>query len=154
MFAHFLYDQSLKCISCFIDRKKDLLSLGAVIPEEGIMPLNYPKFIHNDSYYKSFQSFSLYTYYDIIWLPLQTFFDHAFRYVNRVSRDKTLIFHSITSWFTTLVLRLLLGLWFELQSYPSNRLIKFLYVGSRTLLHYFLHPYHYWYQLVVHYTWR
>ena len=31
--------------------------------------------------------------------------------------------------------------------------IKFLYVGSRTLLHHFLHPYHYWYRLVVpHYN--
>lgn len=32
---------------------------------------------------------------------------------------------------------------FVQQSYPPNRLIKFLYVGSRILLHHFLHPYHY-----------
>ena len=45
------------------------------------------------------------------------------------------------------------GLQFVMQLYPPNRLIKFLYVGSRTLLHHFLHPYHYWHRLVVHYTW-
>ena len=35
------------------------------------------------------------------------------------------------------------GLQFVMQLYPPNRLIKFLYVGSRTLLHHFLHLYHY-----------
>ena len=39
--------------------------------------------------------------------------------------------------------RLPFGLRFALQSYPPNRLIKFLFVGSRTLLHHFLHPYRY-----------
>ena len=51
-------------------------------------------------------------------------------------------------------LRLPFGLRLGLQPSPPNRLIKFLFVGSRTLLHHFLHPYHYWYRLVVHYTWR
>ena len=51
-------------------------------------------------------------------------------------------------------LRLPFGLRFDLQSYPPNRLIKFLFVGSRTLLHHFLHPYRYRYRLVVRYTWR
>lgn len=37
-------------------------------------------------------------------------------------------------------LRLPFGLRFDLQSHPPNRLIKFLFVGSRTLLHHFLHP--------------
>ena len=32
-------------------------------------------------------------------------------------------------------LRLPFGLRFDLQSHPPNRLIKFLFVGSRTLLH-------------------
>lgn len=40
-------------------------------------------------------------------------------------------------------LRLPFGLRFDLQSHPPNRLIKFLFVGSRTLLHHFLHPYDY-----------
>ena len=40
-------------------------------------------------------------------------------------------------------LRLPFGLRFDLQSHPPNRLIKFLFVGSRTLLHHFLHPYRY-----------
>jgi len=51
-------------------------------------------------------------------------------------------------------LRLPFGLKFALQPHPPNRLIKFLFVGSRTLLHHFLHPCHYWHQLVVRYTWR
>ena len=67
-------------------------------------------FISSDLYYKSLQSFSCYAYYDFIWLPPQTFFDHIFWYVGRVSQGKTLIFHPTTSWFTTSVYVYLLGL--------------------------------------------
>ena len=59
-------------------------------------------FKQNDLYYKSFQSFD----FHLLWLhltPSPNLFDHIFRYVNRISRGKTLIFRSTTSWYTTSV---------------------------------------------------
>ena len=48
-------------------------------------------------------------------------------------------------------LRLSFGLRFVIQSSPTNLLLKFLYVGLRTLSHQFLRTYRYWYRLVVRY---
>ena len=91
--------------------------------------------------------------YHLLWhhlTPSPNLFRPCFQHVSRFSQGKTLIFCSTTSWSTTSVLRLPFGLWLGLQPYPPNRLIKFLFVGSRTLLHHFLHPYHYWYRLSLH----